>query len=62
MMLQIARYLSDHPQLLDDGNSKKVCRVLDILVGKMMKSHDTNEVRITQYPIPLFLDRGPLSE
>ena len=45
-VLQIVSFVRDHPQLIDDGNSKKVCRVLDILVGKMMKAHDTNEVCI----------------
>ena len=42
---QIVRYLQENPRLLEGENGKRIERVLDRLVEKMMKSHDTNEVR-----------------
>ena len=44
--LQIVHYLQENPRLIDGENGKKIERVLDRLVEKMMKAHDTNEVRI----------------
>ena len=43
--MQIVHYLQENPRLLEGENGKRIERVLDRLVEKIMKSHDTNEVR-----------------
>ncbi len=48
VFLQIARHVQENPRLIDGDNARRVERVLDCLVEKMMKSSDTNEVQAWQ--------------